>query len=299
MAQTGADLLIKPWPKDKRVEGSGDFYITNNGSTRTSDDFQLTFYNTEGRARLFPGERADPRFGYSYTQINTSGDPALPSQLVDTSVGLGIGLADMSGWLAGVTFGVGYAGAGAFDDGNAWYYKADLLVGKQLDERTKFGVVLDYDGNRTFMPDVPLPGFVYEKRISDQLLLGFGFPYTSVEYKPTEKLTLSGRFEFPDDIQARVEYEVVNTLSIFGETGSYQAAFHWDELPVGSDRLLYDSTRVELGVIWSPFDSAKLIVAGGYVWGQEFNVGFDTRDQDRVVKPSDEPYLRAGFEVKF
>jgi hypothetical protein len=63
--------------------------------------------------------------------------------------------------------------------------------------------------------------------------------------------------------------------------------------------LLFQQRRAEGGVIWRPNDEIALTVAAGYAFDQEFNIGWDTRNQDRVAKPSDEPYLRVGFEVRF
>src|ERR1051325_4923963 len=134
-AQTGPELLSRPWPKGQIVEANGGVTLLNEGSTRHASDFKLTFYESQGRMRLFPEERADPRFGYDVTYLNVdTNDPALPSKLLDTSVAFGMGVADVEGWLAGVTVGVGYAAAGAFDDGNGYYGKADLAIGKKLDE---------------------------------------------------------------------------------------------------------------------------------------------------------------------
>src|SRR4051812_47409100 len=90
-AQTGPELLLKPWPKGERVQVEGQAMFLNEGSTRASDDFRLSIYDTSGRVRIFPDHRADPRLGWNYTDINTSGDPTLPSHLIDTSVELGTG----------------------------------------------------------------------------------------------------------------------------------------------------------------------------------------------------------------
>lgn len=298
-AQTGPELLLKPWPTGQRVQAQGEFALLNSGSTRNSDDFQLSFYDTSGRVRLLPGQRADPRLGWNYTDLNTSGDSALPSHLIDTSVGFGIGVADWSGWLAGITLGIGYAGAGAFDDGNAWYGMGDFAVGHTIDKTSAIGFVLDYNGNRTFCPDVPLPGFLYTRKLYPQLILGLGFPFTSIEYHPTDQLTITGKLDIPDDFEANIDYEVIKSVGIFAGYTRRLLAFHWDQLDRGQDRVIYYGRRAELGVRWTPVDQASLIVAGGYAFSQEFNVGFDTRDQDRIAKPSDEPYVRAAFELRF
>lgn len=298
-AQTGPELMLRPFPKEERIQAQGDFTMLNSGSTRNTDDFNLAFYDTSGRVRLFDAQRADPRIGWNYTDINTSGDPVLPSHLIDTSVSFGMGIADYNGWVAGIQLGIGYAGAGAFDDADAWYGMADILLGHEIDKTSTLGIVVDYDGNRSFMPDTPLPGFLYTKRLYPTLLLGVGFPYSSIEYKPNDAWTFTAKLYIPDDLTARIDYAVTQNFGIFGELSSRREAFHWDALPNGMDRLIYDSRRAEVGIRWTLQQSYSLTIAGGYAFSQEFNQGFDTRDQDRVAKPSDEPYARVGFEVRF
>lgn len=296
-AQTGPQLLIKPWPDAQALQIQGEAMVVAKGSTETSDDFNLAFYDFSGRYRLIREHKADPRLGWNFTKIHTSGDPSLPSTLIDTSVGISTGIAEWRGWLAGVSLGVGYAGAGAFDDGNAWYGFADLAFGRQIDNNSAIGIVIDYDGNRPFMPDVPIPGFAYTMRLEDRMLLQLGFPYTSIEYKFMDPLTLSAEFYFPDSVTAKADYTIVKGLGVFGQLAWRQEAFHWDELSRSSDRIIYDARRAEAGLRWSPSEWIDLTIAVGYLFSQEFNVGWDVRHQDRIARPSDEAYLRFGFSL--
>lgn len=305
-AQTGPELLFKPWDKGQLIEARGDAVWIGDGNLRDGSDFQLGFYETEGRARLFPDHRADPRFGYNVTYLDIdTNSAALPSNLVDTSVAFGMGLIDYNGWLGGISIGVGYAAAGAFDDGNAYYGKADFLIGREIDKTSSIGFVIDYDGNRTIYPDVPLPGFLYTKELDPTLKLGLGFPFSSVTWKPNpattfdRQLTIDARYQIPDVFNARVDYELFKEFGLFASYIVRQEAFKWDELANTHDRLIFIQRRVEGGVIWRPFEQATFTIAGGYAFGQEFNVGWDTTDQDRVARPSDEPYVRVGFEVRF
>src|SRR3954453_14278214 len=301
-AQTGAELLFKPWATGQRIEGQAEATFLNDGHTKNANDFQLSYYNTNGRLRIWPEQRADPRFGYNITYLNAdTNDPALPSHMTDVSVAVGTGIADVSGWRAGITLGLGYAAVGAFDDGNGWYGKGDLELGHDIDETSSIGIVLDYDGNRTFAPDIPLPGFLYTKRLGTTLLLGLGFPFSSVEWKPKQvpNLTITAKWVIPDDADARVDYTVFKNFGVFASYGLRREAFHWDQIPSSHDRLLFQQRRAELGVRWTPQEWASLIVAGGYAFSQEFNVGWDFREPDRIAKPSDEPYVRVGLEVRF
>jgi len=301
-AQSGPELLFKPWPTGQRLEGQADATFLNDGHTKNADDYQLSFYNTQGRLRLWPEQKADPRIGYNVTYLDVStNDPALPSHMVDTSFAFGTGIADISGWRAGLTLGLGYAAVGAFDDGNAWYGKADLLLGHDIDESSSIGFVIDYDGNRTVWPDIPLPGVLYTKRLDPTILLGLGFPFSSVEWKPRQvpNLTITAKWVIPDDADGRIDYTVFKNFGVFANYAARREAFHWDELPSPRDRLLFQQRRAELGVRWTAHETVSLILAGGYAFSQEFNVGWDARQPDRIAKPSDEPYVRVGLEVRF
>ena len=299
-AQTGPELLVKTWPKGELFEGQADATFLNDGHTEHGNEFQLGIYQASGRVRLYPTQRADPRFGFDTTLIDVhTNDPGLPSKLVDTSVAFGIGVADNDGWLAGLSLGVGYAGAGAYDDSNAYYGKADFAIGKQLDERTSVGIVLDYNGNRGLLPDVPLVGFEYRKQIYEKLQLAVGFPFQSIVWTPNDEWTFTGRYIFPDGGDARVDYSIVKQAGVFVSYASRIVPFHDDELAIGHDRLIYEYTRAEVGARFTPIEQVNVIGAVGYIFSQEFNQGWDTRDVDRVSKPSDEPYLRVGVEVKF
>jgi len=110
-AQSGAELLFKPWATGQRLEGQAEATFLNDGHTKNANDFQLSYYNTSGRLRLWPEQKADPRFGYNITYLNTdTNDPALPSHMIDTSVAVGTGIADVSGWRAGDHAGPGLRG---------------------------------------------------------------------------------------------------------------------------------------------------------------------------------------------
>src|SRR5207248_5091438 len=161
--------------------------------------------------------------------------------------------------------GVGCGAVGAFDWGNGWYGKADLEVGHDIDESSSIGIVLDYDGNRPYAPDIPLPGVLYTKRLDPTLLLGIGFPFSSVEWKPAQvpKLTITAKWVIPDDADARIDYTVFKEFGVFASYALRREAFHWDQIANSQDRLLFQQRRAELGVRWTPQEWASLVVAGG------------------------------------
>lgn len=299
MAQTDAGPLLRPWPKGQQVQVEGDILFLNQGHVKRSDeDFQLSVYESAGRWRLDDSRELNPTVGYDFTLLDLdTQSPLLPDKLLDQSVGFGSPFAESGPWFFAAAAGIGYAGDEPFGDANAWYGKATLIAGRQFGEESSLIFGLDYNGNRSIYPDIPLPGFVYTRRIDPTLLAVIGFPYSSIVWEPAERLKIELIYSVPETIDARIEYEMSSQWRLFANFENRVEAFHLDDTD-GNDRLFFQQRRLEMGLRWEPDEAIGLIFAGGYAFGQKFTTGFDLRDDDRLVKVSDEAYLRFALEVR-
>jgi hypothetical protein len=203
-------------------------------------------------------------------------------------------------WLAGITVGVGFAGENYVGDANGWYGKSDLLVGYKIDDARSFGFILSYDGNRTFMPDVPLPGFVYTHKFPDEgLTLALGVPFAEIIWKPDEKWTLRFNYLIPETIQADIEYRVVEPLGLFAALDRRKAAFASNRIVNSGDRYLFNQWIAEAGVRWYATERFSVVLSGGYAFDQDIEVGFDSDDSERVIEFGDAPFVRIGGQFAF
>jgi hypothetical protein len=310
-AQTGPELLLKPFAKDKNYDLSARtayFFDAESKDIAGNPDVQVNTLDINGRMKLdldFVDKsinRAQPRAGFALKQLVVDVDGLfLPKTFTDLSVGAGLGIAAGEKWKAGLALGVGYAGAGAFGDGNAWYGKADLAVGIDLDERSSLGVVLSYDGNRSFLPDVPLPGFLYTYRLNDELTLGVGIPFSNIVWTPDTNWRIELTYLFPDFAAAKVEYKISNRFGLYGELARDTYSFHWDQIPDGGDRVFYRQNRVELGLSGYLTDTTdyRFTLGGGYAFGQSFEAGWDSRDSEAITDLESVPYIRVDVEARF
>lgn len=298
LAQTGAELLVRPFEADQSFELNASALFQAQGEDDFGGDLRVSVYEVSGRLREVR-EKTIPRFGYEMIYLDVDSDVGLPERLTDQSVAAGVAVPEIAGFRGGFTVGVGYAGDSPYSDANAWYGKATLAMGKKLDDATDLGVFLDYDGNRTFLPDVPLPGFAYRKRVDERLILVAGIPLSTVEWKPDDRWKFELYWALIDSFDARVTYTIAPEFNIFVSLDTRRDAFHTDELEVTNDRLLYRERRAEIGVQWEPRPDTRLILAGGYAFDREFSAGWDYRDDDEITEVSDEPYVRAGLEIRF
>ena len=301
-AQSGASLLVKPWDKDQLVEDQTDGYLFEGGHTGNHEaghDFRLFALESSGRFRIMPGNVASPRLGYDITYLDAhTRYPGFPTQLIDASFAGGTFLSKSNGWVTGITLGVGDAGDDAFARGTGWYPKADFVLAKEFNENDAIGIGLDYDGNRTFLPDVPLPGVGFSHRFDPKLKMVFGVPVTSVDWKPIDRLEIKLDYTIIEDLDANIGYQIIPHWTVYGGFQTRRGAFHIAELP-DHRRLLFQQRRAEVGVRFEPGKLFSVTVAGGYGFDGEFRSGWDSRQTTRVLRFSDEPYLRAGLELRF
>lgn len=306
-AQTGAGLLLEPFPENLTLDANGFIAFNQSGHVERADDsIRLTYFETEGRVRLKPGDMASPRFGYSFTYVDLDTNFAgLPQRLVDQSVGFAMPIGQWDDWIVGVGIGLGYAGDGGFGDGDAWYGKATVAAYRKLDEDSALVFVLDYDGNRTFLPDVPLPGIAYTKSLPGNILLTLGLPYSSVEWKPNDNFRIELGYQLLDDVRLKAGYILAPSWELFAQAGQRTDGFFLDGLDDGHDRLLFEQRRAEVGITYHLHEAApglkdvEFTAALGYAWSGEFSTGFDLRETDLVADISDEPYFRIGVRVKY
>lgn len=306
-AETGADLLLKVFPENKNytLNLSATHIFNGEEEKHAREDFQLNLYDATGAMKLtlnsvIPGiDKSQPRAGFDVTVLDVDDEAeVIPDTLTDMSVGVGFGVLSYKGWLAGVWLGVGYAGENVINDGNAWYGKAGLGVGYEIDKKSSLGFFLDYNGNRTFMPDVPIPGGIYRRFLADELQMGVGFPFSDILWTPSEQWELKLTYFIPDNFKLEANYFITDSLAIFGSFNSTGKAFHINTLE-DDDRLLVFESRVELGLKANINHTVSFILAGGWAFDRKFEVGWDSRDTEEVANISDEPYLRVGLEARF
>jgi len=261
----------------------------------------LSGYAVAGRWNLDPADPMSPAMALSWHQMDIStSDPALPERLVDISIA-----GSMAFELEGqdrlqVTVGGGYAGDNVFDDGRAYYGLADLIYTKPIDRESGYQFFVSYNGNRSFLPDIPLPGFAYYDVIDEKTRYTVGIPASTITHKLDDRTTISATYFVPIAAIASIEHKLDDSITLFGRFDGRTRAYTLDSSP-DNRRLFFQQRRVEAGLTWRDggADTIEVTLAGGYAFDQEFTRGWDTRDDDTVRDLSDEPYFRVGVGLRF
>jgi len=292
-------MVLIPWEEKQIIQGSGSVMLFDAATMQTDQGtMHLTQAESSGRWRFDTKHPVGPTIGYEYLLLSMSGNHApIPGTLVNLSAGAGTPFMQTNGWFFMAGGGAGYAGDEPFGNGEAWYGRGWLVSGRELDATSQLIFLVDYNGNRAIWPDVPIPSGIYHKKVNDQFEFTLG-PVMEAIWKPVDRLTVDVRYEVPETVDLLARYELNRNWSVYASLVSREYPFHTIDLP-DNKRLFLRQNRAEAGVHFAPTKWGKLIVAGGYAFGQEWRTGWDVQDLQHVSNMSDEMYLRVGIELSF
>lgn len=294
-AQNTPVILIQPWDASHphQSESRDDFFLLAHGHDKDSpSDFQIFRYNSDGRIKFDAQDNA-PRYQIAYKALMVelfSNHPALPGGMTDISVVGAAQFGDLTdGWQLSALAGAGYAVDNHFGDTDAIYGVGSIHLSHQINDHQALHLGLWHDGNRTLLPDVPLPYIAWTSTVSDTLAVTLGLPATLVAWTPTANFKIEFAWNFPTTVTARASQRLCDGLWLYSEFNRDVDAFNRHS--PGDRRLFYEYNRVAGGVRWTVNSSFDLRVGVGYAFDQQLSTGFDMRDVTSVAQPSDEPLL--------
>jgi len=305
-AQTGPALMIKPWQEGQTVETAFQArWFEKGGVKDASGGMQIQTYDAQARWQVTGEEDHSLTIGFDMSSVLISGAPvfagipSLPSQLVDTSFAIGANIGSFDEWKTDVVLGLGYNGHDHFSDSEAWYAKASLIFTREIDDQSQFQFILDYNGNRSIFPDVPLPAIAYSRQVSDGFRYTAGLPFSSIYWQPADQWTIELIYAVPTTIDLEVAYTPVEHWQIFGAFRNRLDAYRLRDGDNDNRRVFFEQRLFEAGVRWQPSNSFNVELAGGYAFSQQFTRGFDSRDTNRLAKLSDRPFVSFKVDLNF
>jgi len=298
IAQTGESLLLKPWTDDQPFESRGAIRWSF-PSPSPDHPHSLTEMEATGRVRLDSSHKLNPTVGFDLFRLEHREEgTSTPRVLSDSSVAFATPIAPLGSWFVGALVGVGYAGTAPFKDGKAIYAKGSVMTGRDLDDRSSLTMWLQYDGNHTLFPDVPIPGIAYSAHPSDNLEYLLGFPLNSITWHPVPAVTLEASWSLPVSIEALAELRVAECLTLFASYRNETHAFHVPNLP-NHDRLFFDEQRVEIGARLGEENRWSLEAGIGFAFARRFQQGFDDRNRSTITRIENRPFIGAAFSLSF
>jgi hypothetical protein len=300
VAQTNEQLLLDSWEPGQRVSGDSDALVFDGGTFRADQSsVRLDEGETEARFRLMETYDLNPSIGVDWQWVNVrDADHLVPGQLNNLSFAAASPIAQWGPWFATMTLGGGYAGDGAFSDDRAWYGKGSLGIGRQFASGADFLLLIDYNGSREFLPDVPFPAAEFRSRFSPTIEYVLGLPESSLDWKPNDKFSLEVTYDMVNNIKAQANYNLTRHLAVYAGCDRIEQAFADNQLPADR-RLLFFEQRAETGVRYDPIKGVNIDLGFGYGFGQRFTTGFDDRSVTNITTVTDRAYIRAAVTFAF
>jgi hypothetical protein len=203
------------------------------------------------------------------------------------------------GWSWGVTLNVGSASDHPFNSIHEATLSALAFVRKPSGEKNGWLFFVVSTTNGQVGHNIPIPGVAYEYN-ADRLRAVVGFPFLTVDYRPTDATQLEFVYAAITDVQLRGSYYLTQKARVFvGYEWFNQAWLRADRLRSSDQTFLYEM-RAEGGFGYRVPGVAEFRASAGYAFERFFveNAGLGFGGRNRVdLAPG--PYLAAQLEFKF
>ncbi len=256
-----------------------------------------------------------------------------PGEIYDIRVGATYRRQLTNGWLAGGRLAVGSVSDRPFASGDEILVEGTGFLRIPSNDNAAWLLLLNYSNNRSFLQNVPLPGFAYERRFDQRLSVLAGLPFSAVRWSPVDKLTFDASYIIPRQVRAQASYQLLEPLRLYMGYAWDNERYLWSRRDDDEDRLFYYEQRVVAGVRWDLVGSGGartpesvsdevlwaatqpttqpdgrrsdwlkamwLDVSGGFAYDRYYFVGenYGDRAEDRI-KISDGPIVRVQFGLR-
>jgi hypothetical protein len=298
-AQSMARYTLDTW-QDRDLAETYDHPLLETGGHVNGDSAndEISHWDSYGRVRINRDDKDAPFFGYRVLFSDAStGSPLIHSAMDEFDLALGLHLGQIADWDISTMLGVGYSNTHPFVNSQGYFGIGHLTAEHHFDDNNSIVLSMDYEGNGGLLPDVPLPGFAFLHH-EQKLDVMFGYPMSSVRWRPMDKLEITASYTVPYSADLDVEYRVVPHFGLYGDAANFFQGFITNNGDIG-DRQFFQMRRVETGVrvIFDPWVDAALGI--GYAFDQGFSVGEDVRNLTPITHVSNEPYIALIIRGRF
>ncbi len=192
-------------------------------------------------------------------------------------------------------FSYGSAGDEPFRDGRDSTIQLNVLYRTSQ----KWFFVANYSNNRTFLNNVPLPGFIYVHSSSREERLIFGFPFIQIQ-KPAGDFSFRYQAILPFIHRLRMTYGGWRILSFFVGAEQDSHSYFYSERQSDDKRTFWFERRFYSGIEKSLGPLLKIELQIGRSLDRKFFVGRSfTRSRSDEVKLEDASYLGLNLKSSF
>jgi hypothetical protein len=295
-APAAAQAELQQWvdPTLGNMMGRGDYRITFYSDERVegqSTRLDLTQHNFTLVTPLFQNSTDELAMSarLRYQNYDTEArlpetGQRLPEELYDARAGLSYRHKFANDWILGGAVTFGSASDEPFNSEDELVVHAAALLRVPSGPRNAWLYSISYasDVEIFHMRHIPIPGIAYFWAPSDSFRAVIGVPFTSLEYKPFETVTLEASYFPVRTVRARATWAIFRPLRVFigfdADHDSYYLAHRGDK----DDQLFYYEKRVTAGMRFD-LRHVGIEVTGGYAFDRFYFEGerYSERNENR------------------
>jgi hypothetical protein len=207
---------------------------------------------------------------------------SFPDQLVDVRFGTSFRHQFDNDWIAGIGGSFGSASNEPFHSINELTAGVNAFLRIPQGDHNAWLFTLNYSTNSQI--NVPIPGVAYLWVPSTYFQAVIGFPFASVNYRPTDDLTLSASYALLTTFHARVTYRLCQPLKIYTALDFDNESYYLVPREDDRDRFFYYDKRVSAGLQYTFNQRTTLDCSGGYEFQRLYFEGQSLSDRsfDRI-----------------
>lgn len=209
---------------------------------------------------------------------------ALPDHLWDVGLGGRLRWRLENDWIAGVRLSFSSPSDKPFDSWDEIAINATGTLQIPAGYSSHHILMLNYATNREFLEGIPLPGYAYQFSRGRDVQVLLGIPFSWAKWQVMDKLTVSSAYLLPRTVHAKISYELVDGLALYGGFDWQNQRWFRSDRDDNDDRLFYYEKKVALGLRWKLIKNWTVDLQGGYGFDRFFFEGeeYDDRGDNRI-----------------
>jgi hypothetical protein len=222
-----------------------------------------------------------------------------PEELWDVRIGATYRHRFDNDWIGGAHLTVGSASDEPFASEDEIIVRGTAFLRVPHRERHAWFFTVNYTNYSEVLGGIPVPGVAYVYSPSDRFTAIVGFPFTSVDVRPLQKLSFQLSYVPLRTVRVRANYQLLRPLRLY-------AGFDWDnefhlraDRGDQDDRFFYYEKRWTAGARMD-LRHLTLELSGGYAFDRFYFEGerYSDRNENRVEIASG-PFVAARVGVRF
>ncbi len=292
LLQVDPRLLSETWHAEEHWADTHDKpLLISHGDDGEGGGVSTFHWDSAGRIKF---DRTDgaPVVWMGYRLLTLAVDADV-EQIDHNFTDLALALAVRPG-IEGLTLSAGWGTAndGLFGDRSTYYGTGTI------DYRVEPGLHagLSYDGNRTLLPQIPLPYLSWEAAPGPDLKLTLGTLESSAVWTPWSFVSISARWGWPTDGSLHAELLLHPKFRFYVEAARRIDGFHQRDHE--RTRTFYQLHTAEAGLRWIA-SWVDISLGGGLAFGQRYFEGSDLRDREELAEPESRPFVALTIQGTF